>query len=101
MKDWVIWWSLTFSVGSFGLFTVTMLAQAVALWRAPGLSKPVVDEAVAKSVANPAADVSLLINSVKGLVDALSKANPSLMALASAVIFMAIAGVASGAITTS
>lgn len=101
MKDWVIWWSLVFSVASFGLFAITMLAQAVALWKAPGLTKPVVDEAVAKSAANPAADVSLLINSIKGLVDALSKANPSLMALASSTVFMAIAAVASGAMTTS
>lgn len=98
MREWVIWWSLLFSILSFALFVMTMVAQAVALWKAPGLSKPMVEEAVAKSATNSAADVSLLVNSVKGLVEAFSKANPSLMALASAIVFMAIASVASGAI---
>ena len=93
MKDAVIWWSLTFSVASFALFATALLVQVHALWKAPVVKAPELNDAVARSLTDPAADIARLLGAVKEMVDALSKASPSVVALISSVTFMAIAAV--------
>ncbi|MER8549370.1 hypothetical protein NKH41_27520 [Mesorhizobium sp. M1169] len=100
MKDWIAWWSLVFSIVSFVIFAATMFVQIRGQWKAADISKPMVDGAASKAAKDATADITKLLGTIKGLVDSLSKASPSLMALISAIAFMTIAALTIGVVTT-
>jgi enoyl-CoA hydratase/carnithine racemase len=87
MKETIASWALWFSIGSFALYLLTAAAQVIAQLRAT--QSP-------ERAAEVVPSVTSLFAAVKDLVEALSKASPSLVALIASMAYLALAGLASG-----
>ncbi|MER9316332.1 hypothetical protein NKI31_12600 [Mesorhizobium sp. M0659] len=87
MKDTIATWALYFSIASFALYLVTAVAQLIAQLRA-----------IRQDAPSPQAlpNVSGFFTVIKDLVEALSKASPSLVALIASIAYLALAGMAVG-----
>lgn len=92
MKETIAWWALAFSVVSFGLYAAMGIVQVIAQFRA---SMKVLDGA---QPTDTVPDITKPLTAIKELVDALSKASPTLVALIAALAFMVIAGLVSGSL---
>lgn len=91
MKETIAGWALWFSIAAFVLYLVTAAAQVIVQFKAPE---------GAERAAGAAPSVTGFLAAVKDLVEALSKASPSLVALIASIAYLAMAGLASGVFGT-
>ena len=91
MKDRIAEWALWFSIASFVLYLATAAAQIIAQFKA----SDGVEEAT-----RAVPSVTGFFAAVKDLVEALSKASPSLLALIASIAYLAMAGLATGVFGT-
>ncbi|TSE13548.1 hypothetical protein C1D09_003475 [Mesorhizobium intechi] len=91
MKDTIATWALYFSIASFALYLATAVAQLIAQLKT-------IHDGAPSTQAVP--NVSGFLTVVKDLVEALSKASPSLVALIASIAYLALAGMAVGVFGT-
>ncbi|MCA1370207.1 hypothetical protein I6F15_22795 [Bradyrhizobium sp. BRP14] len=89
MKETIAECALWFSVSSFVLYLTTAAAQIILQFKAP---------ASPERAAAP--NVTGFFTALKDLVEALSKASPTLLALVASIAYLALAGLAAGVFGT-
>ncbi|MER9254547.1 hypothetical protein NKI59_22555 [Mesorhizobium sp. M0598] len=87
MKDTIAEWALWLSIASFVLYLVTAAAQVIAQFKSAN---------GAAQTADAIPNVTSFFVVLKDLVEALSKASPSLVAVIASIAYLAMAGFASG-----
>ncbi|MBA5800331.1 hypothetical protein [Rhizobium changzhiense] len=91
MKERIAEWALWFSICSFVLYLTTAAAQIILQFRAPGSPE---------RAAGAPPNVTGFFTALKDLVEALSKASPTLLALIASIAYLALAGLAAGVFGT-
>lgn len=91
MKERIAEWALWFSIASFALYLTTAAAQIMLQFKASESPERAAD-------ASP--NVSGFFTALKDLVEALSKASPTLLALIASIAYLALAGLVAGVFGT-